>query len=362
VSRFGNLLVGASLTLAAPAFAAPPSTPAQLPSASSTAPPAVPFVPFARATPARSAGSLENRRSSGQDLRIGKHERVNDVEAIGGDLAIYGTVEGSVKVVGGDLLVRGPVAGDIELMGGDARIDSEVGGDVWALGGDVKVNGVVAGDLFLRGGEVAMGPAGRVLGKVRGRGDIDDREFFAAFSPAWLKRLLPEGVSALTVLGAALKLMTWAGACLLALLVLWLDRLRLLTAVDNLSDDPLRAFAWGFISAFGLVLAAVVLLVSIIGIPLAGVVLMLFGAALYMGLSVSAAAVGALLPLRFVLARPWLQVVAGAAILALLSALPWVGTPVMFSAALLGVGAAALAYRAPRRTVVSTGAALSAYL
>jgi hypothetical protein len=252
----------------------------------------------------------------------------------------------------------------VELLGGDAIIEAEVLGNVKNVGGDVLVRSVIHGDLMLDGGDVSMGAGGRVLGQVRHNNGASAANLLVDTSPApaWVKRIVPGMVSAPTLLFGVLKLMAWAGACCVALLLMWFDRLRLGAAVEGVSDDPLRTFAWGAITVLAAIFGAGLLAVTILGIPVSVLLVMLLGASLYVGLGVSAAALGALLPLPWLKERPFLQICLGTCLLAAHSLLPWLGSMLMVAAALLGLGALVLAYRPPRRRTLEPSTALGAFL
>ena len=365
MNKFGLAVALAWLVCSGEAWAAPPSPTlappaAPAPSASPPAqPPSAPVVKTVRSQPPR------NRSVAGEDVRIGPNEVVQDLEAFGGDVLILGRVEGNVHALGGDVMVKGPVQGNLEVLGGDAVVKSEVLGNVKSVGGDVKVEGVIHGDLMVDGGDVAMGDSGRVLGRVLHNNGAGAAHVLVDTSPTppWLKRLVPGWVSPTTLLFGVLKLMAWAGAFIVSLGLLWLDRLRLAAAIEGLSDDPLRTFAWGAIAAVGAMCAAGVLAVTILGIPVAVLVIMLLGAGLYVGLGVGAAAVGAFLPLQWLKDRPVLQISSGTVILAAHSLLSWFGTMVMAATAIIGLGALVLAYRPPRaRRSFKASPALGAFL
>jgi hypothetical protein len=301
---------------------------------------------------------------AGDDVRIERDEVVHDLEAFGGDVLILGRVEGNVHALGGDVIVRGPVDGDVELLGGDAVIEADVGGNVKNVGGEVTVRSLIHGDLLLDGGDFSVGPGGRVLGRVRHNSGAGAADVLvdASPAPAWLKRVVPGMVSAPTLLFGVLKLMAWAGACCIALLLMWFDRLRLGAAVRGVSDDPLRTFAWGAVAVLAAMFAAGLLAVTILGIPVSILLVMLLGAALYVGLGVSAAVLGAFLPLPWLKERPFLQICLGACLLAAHSLLPFVGSMLMAASALLGLGALVLAYRRPRRPTLEPHTAVGAFL
>ncbi len=106
-----------------------------------------------------------------------------DLVAVGGKISISGDVEGDVLALGGDVVIEGDVEDDVVLASGDAKISgdvgdnllaacgsfkmddgSSVGRDAFIAGGMIDVYGDVYRNLFVSGGNVVIG--GAVLGNV----------------------------------------------------------------------------------------------------------------------------------------------------------------------------------------------------
>jgi hypothetical protein len=289
-----------------------------------------------------------DRQVLGDDVRIGPDERIHDLAVLGGDVEMLGEVTGSLHSFGGDVDLRGPVRGDVELLGGDLHVRSEVGGDVRLAGGDAVIDGIVHGDVITQGGKVFVHAPGRIDGTVRQTSD--GRAAFTAFGSI-VPSLASAGERVPGVLFGAFKLVLWLGACLLALLVSWLDGLRFTTYVDSLATQPARALRWGSLAVATSGALCVLLAITILGIPLAMLVAILSGSALYLGLGVTAAALGAALPFGWLKERAWLQLFAGGWLLAVASLVPWLGWLVMMTSAVAGVGAVVVSHRrTPQRT------------
>ncbi|MBI3255852.1 MAG: polymer-forming cytoskeletal protein [Candidatus Andersenbacteria bacterium] len=76
----------------------------------------------------------------------------------GGEVVVTSPVTGDLTAVGGKVQIRSTVAGDVLVMGGDVQIDGEVSGDVRVAGGDVMISGLVTGEVLAAGGNVEIGP------------------------------------------------------------------------------------------------------------------------------------------------------------------------------------------------------------
>lgn len=82
-----------------------------------------------------------------------------DLFAAGGTIFIDGIIGGDVRVAGGNLVLHGTIGGDLVAAGGSVTLldGSSVKGDIVIGGGDVTVGGTVGGDVQIRGGIVRLG-------------------------------------------------------------------------------------------------------------------------------------------------------------------------------------------------------------
>ena len=85
---------------------------------------------------------------------------------VGGMLNLTETVEGDAFLAGGQVSIASEVKGDLIVAGGELSIGGSVGDDLYAAGGDVKLDAIVTGNARLAGGDVALGPATVVAGAV----------------------------------------------------------------------------------------------------------------------------------------------------------------------------------------------------
>lgn len=87
-----------------------------------------------------SAGTVQVHGTVGDDVRI-----------LGGELTLAGTIEGDVLVMGGVLRVLSTahIEGDLLFLGGELTLDGEVDGSVSGRSESVRINGVVAGDVAI---------------------------------------------------------------------------------------------------------------------------------------------------------------------------------------------------------------------
>ena len=170
--------------------------------------------------------------------------------------------------------------GPVVVMGGAARIDGHADDDVVVVGGTVRVgpDAVIDGELVAVGGDAIVDPKARIYGGVSetvvrfpdidGRWDPMPRSVFAAVAMA------------ATVL--RLVLLFVVAACLALIAPAWVRQIS-----RRAADGPASSVAIGLACQIGfvpaLILLVVTLAVTIVGIPLIGLVPFLVGAAAVAG-------------------------------------------------------------------------------
>jgi cytoskeletal protein CcmA (bactofilin family) len=291
-------------------------------------------------------GNVRVSSSVGQNVYAGGGRVFLD-GAIGRNLRIGGgqvevgpkaTIAGNVTAGGGQLVLRGPVTGVVQIGGGRVLIDS-----------------AVTGDVICTAGQLELGPNARLAGKLRYFGRDEIKRDPAAQVAGAIERM-PQTASAGMPHHERGSRVSAAGAWLF-----WIVGLMVLAAVllftlpvssENVSLTAQTRFGFsvlvGFILLVCVPVAALILLISIIGIPLALLVLLLYPALLLVGYVASGMAAGGWALARFKadaagrtgwrIASAMLAVL----LLALVARIPFIGGFVAFVAVLAGVGAIAL--------------------
>ncbi len=225
------------------------------------------------------------------EVEVRPNQVVKRAKLLFGELEIKGTVLEDVQMVVGELKVEGRVNDRIEVVAGDIEISGYVGpGGVDVKFGKVIVSGVVEGPVTVEFGEVKVIDDGIIQGKVTVKqGEFSRVEDSGRAREIMRERRRGRGMNWLSDVArpfmAFIGLMTLIGlaAIILIIATLFQDTIQKgssLMQTENLAWNLL----WGGVAVLMFVPLFVVLCVTIIGIPLALLLLFLYPVAWMFGL------------------------------------------------------------------------------
>jgi hypothetical protein len=269
-----------------------------------------------------------------------------------------GTEGDSVVVITGRVEVpAGEVVGDVIVLDGDVAIDGTVGGDLFVVNGDVAITGEILGTATILNGDVTVADGARIGGDLTTGetadvapgasigGDVRRVDFDFVFGRA-------------AIVGA---LLAWIAVAVstLALGMLFLAFApRAASAIASAATTKIGpTIGWGFATFFGIPILAGLAIATLVGIPL-GVAILLALALVYAFSAVATAfAIG-----RALVKPPtsrFVAFLAGWAILAGVSLVPFLGGLAWFASMVFGLGAIAVSIWNARRepSLASTGTA-----
>ncbi len=289
--------------------------------------------------------------------------------AAGGNLTIRGSAGRSIRAAAGSLVIAGEVGTDAVLAGGNVTIEraAQVARDLVVAGGSVQVSGSVRRDAYLTGGSIVIG--GTIQGDVDAQADrvvllpsarIGGALRYAAREPVEIQQgaqvsgqviRVERPSRSRTVLNPAARFgFRFAGRVLEALWLLAIGFVLLAITprgVRHVQGQVGSHFGLSVLIGFILIVvvpvAAVLLLITIVGIPLALVVTLLYVATAYPSLVFVSTWLGEAILRRLggrqTSGAPYLSVAVGVAVLVVLVALPFVGWVVRLLALCAGFGA-----------------------
>jgi cytoskeletal protein CcmA (bactofilin family) len=276
-----------------------------------------------------------------------------DVYAAGGDVRIDARVAGDARAAGGSVSLerRAAVDGNATFAGGSVDVEGRIGGTLQAFGARVAVDGEVGGDAEIASESIRIGPDARIGGRLLYRspeapwiaegaviaGGVEKQQ------RAWQGVSPESGVG--RVIKGILRTLWFTGAVLLGIVLVAVLPVFTRQAAATVRSEPLPSIGLGMAMLVAVPFVAVILFITIIGIPLGLAVLLGYGLLLMLGYLTAALSIGDLALERV---RPadsaaigWriLFLVAALVVLALLRLVPWFGDIAVLVLFLAGVGA-----------------------
>lgn len=107
----------------------------------------------------------------GDTVVLGADETIDENYFAAGEyVAVNGIVNGDAYLVGGNVLVDGTVNGDVIAAGGTVTVIGDVTGDVRAAGGQITVSGIVGGNITSLGGQISLEESANLSGSLTAAG------------------------------------------------------------------------------------------------------------------------------------------------------------------------------------------------
>lgn len=292
-----------------------------------------------------------------------------DLFAAGRSVDIRGPVGDSTRIAGDQLTVDASIDGDLVAAGNQLRVfdGARITGGVLAAGAFVQIDGTVDGGIRLAAGEIII--SGAVLGDATLRadrielapgasigGDLD----YVARTP-----LSPEEAARVTGtvtydepvddeasgVSTATSLLFWGwqtvASVATGLLLVALFRSRIQGLVSAIAGETTVGALLGFVAFLIVPAAAVIAMVTLVGLPIGLAVVLLFLVVLYVAkLPIAVWAGGRLLALAGRPgASPYSAMAIGVVALYVLFAIPYLGGLLWLVATWLGLGSMVLAGR-----------------
>ena len=323
--------------------------------------------------------------ATGEAIRV-DGRLAGDLVAAGQRVLVRGEVDGDLFAAGRTVDLLGPVGDSTRVAGEHITVDAVINGDLIAAGnrlqlldgavirgglmtasstvelegmveedfraaaGEVIVRGTVRGDAYVIADRLELAPGARIDGDLDYRTRIPLSAEEAARVGGTVRHGEPvdDEDSDGSWVGSILFWGWQTGAALLAgLLAVALFRSGVQQLVSAIAGQPTLGALLGFGAFLIVPVAAVVVMVTVVGLPLGMIVMLLFGMALYVAkLPMAVWAGGRLLALvGRPDASPYAAMAAGVLMLYLLFATPWLGGLFWLAATWLGLGAMVLSGR-----------------
>jgi hypothetical protein len=247
----------------------------------------------------------------GSDLIIEKEQTANNVVDIGGQVTVYGLVEGNVLAVGGSVVLTN--------------------------------NAVVRGNVVCVGGVIVKGAGAQVFGDIT---EINSTNISSAMASVFRGEM--EGWS---LIFNIISLCFFAVIFIIALLMTILIPKPLTAIIQEIQNHKTKSFFWGFLATLMMVPFFMLLVISIIGITLIPLAFTMLLLALIVGYIAVGTLIGNFIFMRIFLRRKKTligQTLLGLILLWLIGWIPYIGWIVKVFVLTLGLGGVLLALFGPK--------------
>lgn len=287
----------------------------------------------------------------------------SDVLGGGGNVSVLSAVGGDVRIGGGTIVVSGPVTGDLVVGGGQVTVTSQkIGGDALIAGGTIHISAPVSGALRIRGGSVVIDAP------IGGDVDIHAQSLTLGSHAVVTGNLVYEAPKAAVLeAGASVKGKTLytpvvdvsvGPEAALALLSVWILSMLAALVVSALIvrmlfrryvveigaaalARPWKALGTGFVALVVIPAAAIVMMLTVVGVPLGILTLIAYVALLMFSWIMAPVVVGAYVERWWYTRAPqlsWKVILSGAVVYAVVGLIPFIGGIFKFAVLLVSLG------------------------
>jgi hypothetical protein len=297
-----------------------------------------------------------------------------DLIVAGGNVTISGTVSDDVRAAGGQVLIDGAVGKNITVAGGNVTLDSgtDIGAGVVAAGGNVVLNAPIPGSLYVgggsvrinssvgqnvtaAGGQITLGSAAQIGNNLtywsenalaQQEGSQVGGQVSRQTKPEWKatpgdEREIEPAEAAGIITGAAITflILQILSSFIIGFLLLHFFPVYAARTVAIIEKKPWLTIGIGFLALIIGPIAAVILFITVIGIPLGFILLAAYFIALYIAHIYAALFLGKKIfgYAKKEVADIW-SLLTGIVILAVIGLIPVIGGLTTFVVLLVGLG------------------------
>jgi len=338
-----------------------------------------------------------------QDELSSSEPILDDAYVAGGMVTMESDIEGDLYVVGGSLMINGDISGDLVIVGGQITVNGNVGDDLRATGGSIFINGNVGDDLIAPGGQVniasesliggslilgsgfanilgtinenILGGGGKIVlgGTVYGDVQVEVQEtitltekakingnlIYTGLRKAELNEDQVEGfieynelIVENTNLGENIKgifsklhiifqVFQYLSMLVLAFVIVMLAPATLIGAAEIAKARPWKSLGLGLVIALCSIASIIVLSITIIGLPLAGMLLAILCITMCLAKVYAGAFIGKMLinPKKMTRAKLFWISALGIFVIEIVGLVPFIGWIIAFLTVIIGFGA-----------------------
>lgn len=272
-----------------------------------------------------------------------------DLLATGGNIEIRGTVTGDIRTAGGNININGPVGRNVSAAGGNISFspDADVSGNLALAGGQVTLRGKTGGDVNAAVGNLSLSPQAAVNGDLTylssNRASIPPEATVSGQITQYTPQEPPgpeEAAKGLAAIFTFYKIASFILAAIIGLLLLRFLPVFFEKTTEIVLKKPWQSLGIGFLTIIVFPFLFILLLITVIGIPVAFVLAFILAILLYLAKIFVAFAIGQLVLRLFNrnAGKTWVFLL-GLLIYYLVGLIPVIDWLISIIAGLIGLGA-----------------------
>lgn len=299
-------------------------------------------------------GDFENNGHINGDIILGAGNSIiggkvdGDLRIGAGRVVVNGEIGRNATVLSSDILLEkdSAINGNLNILSGKVTLNGFVGGDFRASAENVLINGLVKGDVEVGSSTLTFGPDAKINGNLTYRsademlvpegvvdGEVIRKEPVADENFEENRRKAEEGIKVFHVVRKAISILSYL--IIGTILILMFTDFMKKTAL-TIQEKPLFSLGLGFVGLIVIPIAALLVMITVIGIPIGIISLMGYGVLLYLAKLPAALWIGSKILKGE--NKPLLPMILGIFILMLVSFIPYLGNLVSFAAMVFGIG------------------------
>jgi hypothetical protein len=210
--------------------------------------------------------------------------------AAGKTITVNARIKGDITAFGESVTLRDDciAEGDVVIAGGELQIDGKVMKSLKAYGGKIKIRGEIAEDATLKGDRIVLYPGAKIRGNLTYTcADqielMDDAK--VSGETTWHKPVIKPKKKTFGAKNyrsrVIVRSLLMLPVLLIGLISIGISPRQVFITMDSMHDSPGKTLGFGFVFLICVPVATTMLFATIVGIPLALIVLLIYFAALY---------------------------------------------------------------------------------
>ena len=272
---------------------------------------------------------------------------IQDYAFIAGNIVTLTNVTAKDAFVAGSLVkINDSDIRDLYVAGETITIDSNISRNLYAGGENITINSTIDGDVNLSASKITIGDNAVINGRLTYDEDAEINisenavvESTKTYKSKDVDVEVEVNPVAIVIGELTARLMSFLSMLVISLLIISLNKkvFKEVKKIDKSAENIIKTTLFGFAFLVGLPVAAVMLLITVICLPISIISLLLYGILCYLSLTVTAYFLGTWL-LKDKIKNEYLQFTVALLAIYVLKVLPLIGGLVGFISLCLGLG------------------------